>query len=125
MKIVKVLRFVFLAVLLVLALAACAPARAGFVELPEDVRVGIGALVLAVVSWLLVRLIALVPALAWLDNYRLPAAAGLTAVLIDFIQNSVPDAYGQVAILAIQLVLALLAIFITFEKLRERGNRLF
>lgn len=121
----KRLRLVFLMLVLVLGLAACAPAAHPFVELPEDVRVGLGAVVLALVSWVLVRVVTLFPWLKFLEEYRLPVAAGLAAVLVDFLQNAVPDAYGRVAILALQLILAVLALFITFERLRQKGNRLF
>jgi hypothetical protein len=79
--------------------------------------------VLVAVSWLFVKIIALWAPLKFLDQFRLPLAMALSAELIGWIQNAVPDAYGAVAVLALQLVLAVLALFITFDKLRERGAR--
>lgn len=121
----KFLLVLFNALLAVLILSACTPARAGFVALPDDVRAGIGAVVLVVVSWVLAKLITLVPFLAFLEEFRVPLASAIAFALVDFIQNAVPDAYGSVAVLALQLVLAVLALFLTFDKLRLRGNRLF
>lgn len=121
----KIWRFLFVLVLLVFLLSACAPAAAQFVELPEDVRVNIGAVVLVAVSWVLARLIALIPWLAFLDDFRVPLAAAIATQLIDLFQNAVPDAYGDVAVLAVKLVLAVLALFLTFSRLKERGFRAF
>ena len=114
-----------LLVVLVFVLSACAPAVAGFVELPDDVRVGIGSVVLVAVSWLLARLIVLIPPLAFLDQFRIPLAAAIAFQLVTLIQNAVPDAYGPVSILALKFVLAVLALFLTFDRLRLKGYRLF
>jgi hypothetical protein len=109
----------------VVLLSACAPAAAGFVELPEDVRIGIGSVVLVVASWLIARLVLLLPFLRFLEDFRVPLAAAIATQLIDVIQNAVPDAYGEVAVLALKLVLAVLALFLTFDRLRLRGVRAF
>ena len=108
----------------VVALVSSAPI-AEFVDLPQDVEQGIGLVLLAVVSWLFAKLISLIPWLAFLDQFRIPFAAAIALELINLIELNVPDAFGDVAILTIKLVLAILAIFIAFEQLRKRGFRLF
>lgn len=109
----------------VFVLSACAPVRNGFVSLPDDVKTGIGSLVLVAVSWLFARLITLIPWLAFLDEYRVPFAMGIAMALVNYIQNAVPDAFGDIAVLALKLVLAVLALFLTFEKLKQKQYRLF
>ena len=121
----KFLNLFVLALFAVFALSACAPTIAGFVQLPEDVRAGIGAVVLVAVSWALAKLISLWKPLAFLEEFRVPLASAIAFALVDAIQNAVPDAYGSVAILALQLVLAVLALFLTFERFRQKGYRLF
>lgn len=121
----KVLRLLVLVLLAVLLLSACSASVAGFVQLPDDVRAGIGAVILVVVSWALAKLITLVPFLKFLDEFRVPLASAIAFELVNVIQNAVPDAYGTVAILALKLVLAVLALFLTFEKLQKKGYRLF
>ena len=114
--------------LLVLVLTACAPAQsatAQFVELPSDVKSGLTALVVFAVAWVFAKLIALVPFLKFLEQFREPLSLAIAAELIGLIQNAVPDAYGEVAVLALQLALAILALFLTFVKLKERGVKAF
>jgi hypothetical protein len=112
-------------VLGVLFLSACAPVAGaqGFVELPDDVRVGITSVVLVAVSWLIVRLVTLIPALKFLDQFRTPLAMAVAAELITLIQNAVPDAFGSIAILALKLILAVVALFLIAEKLKAKGYR--
>lgn len=120
----------FLSVALVLmafSVVACSPVAGsqGFVALPDGVRAGIAAVVLWGVSWLFVQLITLVPALKPLDAYKEPAAMLISAALISLVENAVPDAYGQVAVVGIQLVLAILALFKVGNVLQARQVRGF
>lgn len=121
--------FGLLAVLLLGAfvLSACAPQglQATFVQLPPTLKADITALVIFLVSWLFLKLVELVPALKFLEEFRVPLAMALAAQLIGLIEVSVPDAYGSVAILAIQLILAVVALFLGAEKLKARGIRGF
>ncbi len=122
---VIVARFVVVLVFLMLFLTACAPAAQGFVELPERVSTGIVAVVLVGVSFVFAKLIAMVPFLKFLENFREPLGLAIAWQLIGFIQNIVPDAYGAVAIIALQLILAVLALFTAAQKLREMRVRGF
>ncbi len=118
--------FVMAVVLAVLfLLSACSPVAGlqGFVTLPADVRVGITALVVAVVAFTFAKVISLVPFLSFLESFREPVALATAATLIGWIESAVPDAYAQVAILAIQLLLAVLAVLGVFNVLKARGVR--
>lgn len=118
-------RLFVLAMLICVFLVGCAPAAQGFVELPGDVKAGITAFLLVVVSWIFARLIVLVPFLKFLEQFREPLALAISVELINLIQNAVPDAFGAVAVLALQLILAVLALYMTFFKLRDMGVKGF
>lgn len=92
-----------------------------FVSLPDGVKVGITAVVLAVVSFLLAKLIALVPFLKFLEAYRESLAMGIAIALIEAIQNAVPDAYAPIAVLALELVLAVLALLGVGNQMKRQG----
>lgn len=97
----------------------------GFVALPEEVKVSITAIVLAVVSFFLAKLIAIVPFLKFLESFREPLALSIAAALIGWVEASTPDAFGNAVVFAIQLGLALLAAFGVLKELRERGVKAF
>jgi hypothetical protein len=97
----------------------------GFVELPDELKIVITSLILAAVSFVFAKLIALVPFLAFLEQFRQPVAMAVAAALIGWFQNIVPDAYAAVAILGLQLVLAVLALFKVGDVLKERGVKGF
>lgn len=82
-----------------------------FVALPDVVKAGLTAVVLYLVSVLFANLILLLPFLAFLEQFREPLAQSLAIAFIAWLQNILPDAYPQVAVLAIELLLAVLAIF--------------
>jgi hypothetical protein len=108
--------------LMVFILSACASAQGitqGFVELPDGVKARITALVVAVVAFFFLKLVELVPALKFLEQFRLPLSLAVAAELISLIQNAVPDAYAAIAVLAIQLVLEIVALVLVFVKLKE------
>jgi hypothetical protein len=121
----KTFKFLSLFVLAAVLLAACAPASQGFVALPDGVRLGITAVVVWVVSFFLAKLIALVPFLSFLEEFREPLALAIAAALIGWIENIVPDAYGAIAVIAIQLILAILAFFGVGNVLKKRGVKGF
>jgi hypothetical protein len=101
----------FLLVLPALLLAGCAPTVQGFVALPDDVKIGLTAVVVWVVSFFFAKLLALVPYLKFLEQFREPLALAIAAALIGVIETNIPDAYATVAVVAIQLLLAILAMF--------------
>ncbi len=108
----------------VFLLSACTSAQGltqGFVELPGDVKSGITAAVLVAVSFLIVRLVTIWKALEFLVPYRIPIAMAISVELIRVIQVATPDAYGTIVILALQLILAVLALFKFFEILGAQG----
>jgi hypothetical protein len=111
-----------------LFLAACSAGQGavqGFVELPDDTKVRLTALVVAAVAFLFAKLIELVPGLKFLEEFRVPVSLAFAAELINLLQNAVPDAYGAVAVAAVQLFLELVAVVLVFAKLKERGIKPF
>lgn len=113
--------------LLAFLLVSCAPVPAlqGFAPLPDTVKVGITAVVLFVVSFFLAKLLALVPFLKFLEEFREPLALAIAAALIGWIESAVPDAYAQVAVIALQLILAVLALFGIGTTLKNKGVKAF
>lgn len=97
----------------------------GFVELPDPLKVAVTSFVLAAFSFAFAKLIALIPFLAFLEQYRQSVAMLAAVALIGWFQNAVPDAYAAVAILALQLVLAVLALFKVGDVLKLRGVKGF
>ena len=97
----------------------------GFVALPEDVKAGILAVVLFAISFVFAKLIALVPFLAFLEELREPLALAIGASLIGALENALPTGYDAVAILALQLILAVLAMFGLGNVLKEKGVKGF
>lgn len=119
----SVLKVLFLLVLVVLVLSACGP-RAEFAQLPDTLKADITALVLVVVSWLVAKLITLIPPLRFLAEFQVPLAMAIAAQVIGYIETATPDAYAAVVILALQLVLAVLALIFTAAQLKAKGYRL-
>lgn len=118
----------FVAMMLMVFLSACAPVagvRAQFVQLPDTLKADITALVVFVVSWLFMKLIELIPALSFLEEFRVPLALAVASQLIGLIQTATPDAYANVVILALQLGLAILALFLGAGQLKARGVKAF
>ncbi|HJZ04618.1 MAG TPA: hypothetical protein VJ327_02005 [Patescibacteria group bacterium] len=113
----------YLGPILVLAVLLLLPAssamNAGFVDLPPQVETGITAVIVFGVSWLFVQLINLISWLAFLEQFKMPLALAISAQLIAWIEQLVPDAYGGVAITGIVFLLAILALFGVGEQLRK------
>lgn len=106
-----------LIVVLVPASSVAGSVGLGFVDLPQNVETGITAVIVFAVSWLFVQLITLVPFLQFLEEFKMPFALAISAQLIAWIENLVPDAFGGVAIAGIVFVLAILAVFGVGEQL--------
>lgn len=81
------------------------------VALPDPVKAGITAVVVYVLSLGFANLLALLPFLAAFAQFVQPAAVIIAMALIGWIEKAVPDAFGKVAVLAVQLILALLAVY--------------
>jgi hypothetical protein len=96
-----------------------------FVELPDSVKVQITGLVVLVFSWAFAWLIAKLPFLAFLEEYKEPLALAIAAELIVALQNALPSAYPEISLLAVQLILAVLAAWRLFKILGARGYRFF
>ena len=96
-----------------------------FVALPDEVKVSITALIVWAVAWGFMKLVTLVPFLKFLDPFKEPIALVIAAALIGAFENAIPDSYAQVAVVGVQLVLALLALFGAGKALGDKGYRLF
>lgn len=124
----KSLKFLFLAVVF-LSLAACAPAALAIrpvIALPDPLKVSITGVVVWIVAWLFAKLVVALPWIGpYLEPYKEPLSMLIAASLIGFIEASVPDAYGAVAVAAIELVLVILALFGIGKTLKAKGYRLF
>lgn len=96
-----------------------------FVALPDPVKIALTGAVVWIVSWLFAQLIAMVPFLKFLEEFKEPLALAIAAALISWIENIVPDAYGGIAVAGIQLLLVILAFFGIGNGLKKKGFRLF
>lgn len=96
-----------------------------FVALPDALKVSIAALVVWLASTVFVQVVILVPFLQFLEPYVQPIALAFAAYLIGLIEKWVPDAYGNIAVIAIQLVLAILAAFGVGSVLAAHGFSFF
>lgn len=96
-----------------------------FVALPDPVKIALTGVIVWLVSWLFAQLIAMVPWLKFLEEFKEPLALSIAAALIGLIEGAVPDAYAGIAVAAIQLVLVILAFFGIGNGLKARGYRLF
>ena len=92
-----------------------------FVSLPEPIKAAVTALVLTLASLLFANLIVLAPFLAFLAPYVTPLASAIAMALIAAFEKAVPDAYASVAIAAVQLLLALVAVFTGISTLAAHG----
>jgi hypothetical protein len=93
-----------------------------FVELPSDVQLAVVGVVVVLVGLAVEFAIAYVPWLAFLRNYAQEWGMLLGAVVLEAIQNWLPSEYPEASILAVQLVLAIIAIIMGARKfLVNRG----
>lgn len=128
---IKFPKFLFVAVALAFSflLSACAPANGfaqGFVQLPDATRLGITAVVVALVGFLFAWIGGYLPwTVPFLSKYKEEISLALAAALIGVIENALPSAYPDVSILFVQLVLAALAAFGLFRILGKAGVKAF
>ena len=116
-----------LLVLLSFILAGCAsPQVAQFMQLPDATRLGITAVVIAVVglafAWIGGKLPWTVP---FLSKYKEEISLTLAAALIGLIENALPSAYPEISILVVELVLAVLTAVGLFKILAKAGVKGF
>lgn len=93
----------------------------GFVALPDPVKLAVTALVLWGVSTLFTNAVLLLPFLAFLVPFADPIGMAIAAALIGWFQKAIPDAWGTVAVFAVQLVLAILAVLGIGQTLATQG----
>lgn len=126
MKIKQILKFVLLAVLVVSALAACAPVEQRFVEIPGPLQAFVSAAVIAAVGWVFTQLFQLWPWLKtflgqYVDEVALAAAGTVLALLQDFL-NLIPPQWEATAGVALTLIVEIilaLGLFRTFGKVKN------
>lgn len=83
---------------------------AGFVTLPDPIKAGITAVVVWLVSAVLTNLILLLPFLEFFRQFEAQVALALAALVVDWLQKNIPDAWATVSEYALQLVLAILVV---------------
>lgn len=94
----------------------------GLIVLPEPIKASITAVVVYLVSLLFANLILLAPFLVFLEQFKIPLALAIAMAVIAWIEKVVPDLYASVAIAALQLVLAILAVFGVGTALAAMGS---
>lgn len=103
--------------------AVAAPLIRPVIALPDPLKIAITGVVLWVVSWAFAWLATKLPWIGVvLAGYKQPLAMLIAAALISFIEASVPDAYGAVAVAALELILVLLALFGIGARLKESAK---
>lgn len=113
------LKHVLMIVVFVLSLVACT--AQGFVALPDDVVLGINAVAVLLFSYGVAYIVTLVPFLSFLKDFQAPLAAAISAQVIQFLQASIPDQFGSVAIHALRAILTLIAIYTAARQLNRQG----
>lgn len=95
---------------------------AWFVELPPNTQLAIVGLAVVLVDLAVTALISYVPWLSFLEAYKEEWGLLLGAAAVSAIQNWLPTQYPEASILAVQLVLAIIAIVMGAKKfLAKRG----
>ena len=112
--------------LFALIVVGCAPLVQSFVPLPEAERLGITALVVALLGWVFTLIGSYIPwANDFLSKYKDEIAVSLSAAVVGFIENALPSAYPEISLLVVQLVIAAIASFGLFKFLGKRGVKSF
>lgn len=96
-----------------------------FVQLPDETKVAISGLILAVVNLLFMYAVSVVPWLKFFEQYKEEWAMAISAALILWLENVLPEAYPDAAILAVQLLVALGLIIVGKYLLKRNGVRGF
>lgn len=94
-----------------------------FVELPAETQLAVIAAIAALVDLAITAAIAYAPWLSWLEPYKEEWGMAAGAAALAFLQNALPGGeWAEVSILAVQLVLAILAVVGFVKKfLAKRG----
>lgn len=93
-----------------------------FVELPSETQLAIVGLAVVVVDLAVTVAISYIPWLAFLEPYKEEWGLALGAAAVTAIQNWLPTQYPEASTLAVQLVLAIIAIVMGAKKfLAKRG----
>jgi hypothetical protein len=93
-----------------------------FVELPAETQLAVIGLIAALVDLGINALIAYAPWLGWLEPYKEEWGHMAGVAVLAFLQNLLPGDYAEASILAVQLVLAIIAIVMGAKKfLAKRG----
>lgn len=87
-----------------------------FVELPGETQLAIIGLVVVLVDLAVTALISYVPWLDFLERYKEEWGLTLGALAVEMIQNWLPGQYPEASVLAVQLVLAIIAIVMATKK---------
>ena len=95
------------------------------VTLPDAVQQNIQIIALVAVSWVLARVVSLIPFFAFLESYRVPLASAIGLAVINWVQAATPDAWSAVVVQALQLIFLLLGMFFGMARLKEQGYRAF
>jgi hypothetical protein len=93
-----------------------------FVALPDETKAVLAALVLGLVNTAVQLAIAYVPWLSFLEKYKEDWAGAVTVALITWLQNVLPSAYPDVAVLAVNLVLSILVAVGVIKKLTVKAG---
>lgn len=98
-----------------------------FVQLPDETRLTVLSVVVSLVSWVLVWLAAKIPVLTLVvERYGLELARVIAAAVLELVENALPSAYPDPSVLAVQLLLAILAVYGVGAKVfRDRGVKGF
>ena len=97
-----------------------------FVQLPEETKLAIVGIVLAVVN-LAVQYVSLyVPWIGqFLDKYKAEWAVAISVALLGWLENALPDAYPDVSVIFVQLVVAVILTVLGKITLAKTGVRRF
>lgn len=82
----------------------------GFVALPDPIKAGITAILAWVVSAVIANLVLLLPFFEFFRQFELQFVMALSALVIDWLQKNIPDAWGTASQYALQLVIAVLVV---------------
>ena len=93
-----------------------------FVELPGNTQLAVIGIVSTLVALGITALIAYVPWLSWLENYKAEWGMGAGVAVLEWLQNALPSEYPEPSIYAVQLVVSIIAIYLGLRKfLAQRG----
>ena len=97
-----------------------------FVQLPDPLVANLTAVIVTVIVLSINFLIVRVPFLAFLANYATEWGYVAAAAFVGWVQNSTPDAYGEIAIHALYIVLAVIGLVTGAKRLlASRGVKGF